>query len=287
MEQITGVIFPLFSLLSKHLHSSRATNSKEVIAAQQRLRRAEQRHYDCKNAACSNLWPDSLCQSWRQDWKEGQLFHTDHPGLGLHLSEYGYSNSSKFWTGAISIFCFPFFLFYPLADSFPVTALEAFLVLYSPARGKNNNTSIGFFSSCLLKECGRIWSSPMVWDLMGKCLCRNTYWSHFLSFLWKSWDYSVRNGVRTMLQIAVCNRRISWGQSLLFSPDITKPFSGWIFKFYLKGYGRSAEIQAQPYGVFQKELGNSDSTTPYVSLFPHDSSCGWSVCEKRMCPSYA
>lgn len=69
---------------------------------------------------------------------------------------------------------------------------------------------------------------------MGKCLCRNTYWFHFLSFLWKSWDYFVRNGVWTMLQIAVCNRRLSWGWFLLFSPVITRPFLDGSLSFTVK-----------------------------------------------------
>lgn len=38
------VIHPLFSLLSKSLHASWAANSKEVVAAQQSLWGAEQRH---------------------------------------------------------------------------------------------------------------------------------------------------------------------------------------------------------------------------------------------------
>lgn len=157
----------LFSLICKHLHASWAANSKEVIAAQQSLRRAEQRCYDCKDAACNKLWPASPCQTCEQEWKEDQLFPTDHPGLNLHLSEYTVIVTVK----SFGLVRFPFFvffflfLFYALIDSFSNYCFRSFshVVPLKPVGNIIINTSVGFTSLCLLKQRDFRWSSPMGW----------------------------------------------------------------------------------------------------------------------------
>lgn len=102
------VIHPLFSPLSKSHCASWAANSKEVVAAQQSLGRAEQRHQDCKDAACNNLWPASLRQAWEQEWKGSQFFPRDHPWLSLHLSKYTITLIIKsFGVTHFPSFCFP------------------------------------------------------------------------------------------------------------------------------------------------------------------------------------
>lgn len=107
------VIHPLFSLLSKSLHASWAASIKEVVAAQQSLGRAEQRHWDYMDAACSDLGPAPRHPAWEQGWK-GQLLPRDQPGFSLHLSKvHNYSENKIFWIYTIALLLF-FSWFIPL-----------------------------------------------------------------------------------------------------------------------------------------------------------------------------